>query len=223
MLYSETTGTSRKLFLRRPLQLPVCCPIELSALTAAFVRRRVPRLRPAGRLPLALVPVLIPLRLLRATALLLLVLTLLPRSPSLFLRILGSLRCRLPSPPCLNVRLPTLVVPRLLRLLVHRRRSQAPASPPVARLLIARTLPFRTLTRLRPPRVLFRILGAIWCRCRLPSLLSLNIRLPTLIVPLLLPLLVRRPRLRAPASPPFGRLAIAPTVSSRWSPTTRRT
>ena len=61
------------------------------------------------------------------------------------------------------------------------------------------------------------------CRCRLPNLLSLNVRLPTLIVPLLLPLLVHRPRLPAPASPPVGRLAIAPTVSSRWSPTTRRT
>ena len=87
-----------------------------------------------------------------AMALLLPTLTLFPRPPSTFLWILGSLRCRrLPSPQSPNARLPTLVVPRLLRLLVHRPRLQELASQPVSRLVIARTLLFRTSTRLRPP------------------------------------------------------------------------
>ena len=145
------------------------------------------------------------------------------RPPCMFFRILGTLRCRrLPSPQSPNARLPTLVVPRLLRLLVHRPRLQELASQPVPRLVIARTLLFRTSTRLRPPCMFFRILGTLRCRC-LPSLLSLNAPLPTLVVPRLLRLPVRRRHLLALASPPVARLAIAPTVSSQWSPTTRST
>ena len=121
-------------------KLPLSCPIELSALTAAGVRPRVRRLRPAVNIRLALMPLLIPLRPLRATAVLAWTSNPFrpPRAP--LLRLLGSLRWhRLLSFPSPNPRFPTLIVPSLLRRLIRRRHVPAIAPPPFSRLAIART------------------------------------------------------------------------------------